>query len=264
MVEVMLRVVSFGGGVNSSALLVGLVERGTPPNLILFADTGDEFEETYAHVRSMDAWSRAHLGLGITTVRRAYPRHLSLENECHNLGTLPSKAFGFSGCSVKWKRQPMDRYIRLSPTAQMAWARGERIERLIGIDAGEQHRGKIPDDDRYVYRYPLIEWDWAREECLAAIRRAGIAVPRKSACFFCPATKKAEVLELARSRPDLFARAVAIEDQAREKGGIGQGTTRGLGRTWTWRELVEAADPGLLPETPFEHCNDCIDGIGED
>ena len=39
-------VVSFGGGVNSTALLIGLEERDERPDYILFADTGGEKPET--------------------------------------------------------------------------------------------------------------------------------------------------------------------------------------------------------------------------
>ena len=37
-------VVSFGGGTNSTAMLVGMSERGIIPDAILFADTGGENE----------------------------------------------------------------------------------------------------------------------------------------------------------------------------------------------------------------------------
>jgi hypothetical protein len=250
------RTVSYGGGVNSTGLLVGLHERGIVPDAILFADTGNEFPETYDHVERVSAWSLEHLGLPITRIKRVYPRHDSLEDECFNLNTLPSKAFGYSGCSVKWKRQPMDRWIRHDPRALAAWARGERIERLIGIDAGEAHRGKIPDDEKFTYRFPLIEWGWARDECVQAIERAGLPVPRKSACFFCPATTKKEVIELHRSRRDLFDRAVAIEENAREHGQLT--VVKGLGRHWSWSELVERGGTG--PETPHTFCVECSDG----
>ena len=39
-------VLADGGGVNSSALLVGLHQRGIPVDLILFADTGGELPST--------------------------------------------------------------------------------------------------------------------------------------------------------------------------------------------------------------------------
>lgn len=253
-----MKVVSFGGGVNSTALLIGLREFCGRPDAVLFADTGSEFPETYEFLARMSAWCESAFGLGITVVRRAYPRHQSLEHECHNLRTLPSKAFGFSGCSVKWKRQPMDKWLRTNAQAVACWERGEQVERLIGIDAGEAHRGKIQNDRRFLYRFPLIEWDWDREACLAAIARERLPVPRKSACFFCPATTKKEVIELHRKRPDLFARAVAIEEQAQ-----GLNVVKGLGRHWTWSEVV--AKQGVdLPETPSEYCVNCSDGISDE
>jgi len=259
-----LRVVSYGGGVNSTALLVGLLEHGERPDAILFADTGNEFPETYAHIWVMGQWTKRELGVPITVVKRRYWRHRTLEHECYNLRTLPSKAFGFSGCSVKWKRQVMDSHVkRFWALGKAAVARGEKIERCIGIDAGEAHRGKLGDVPYFVWRYPLIEWDWDRDACLAAIERAGLSRPRKSACFFCPATTKVEVRRLARERPGLFARAVAIEDQARAAGQLRN--VKGLGRHWSWREIAEAdeATVAALPETPVEYCVDCIDGMNE-
>ena len=44
-----LSVVSYGAGTNSTAMLIGLHERGERPDLILFADTGGERPETYRH-----------------------------------------------------------------------------------------------------------------------------------------------------------------------------------------------------------------------
>ena len=48
-----ISVVSFGGGVNSSAMLIGMHERGITPDAILFSDTGGEKPETYQHIEDM-------------------------------------------------------------------------------------------------------------------------------------------------------------------------------------------------------------------
>lgn len=40
-------VVSYGGGTNSTALLVGMVNNKIIPDAIIFADTGGEKPETY-------------------------------------------------------------------------------------------------------------------------------------------------------------------------------------------------------------------------
>ena len=46
--------VSYGGGVNSTALLIGLHQHRIPVDLILFADTGAEHPHTYAYLDIMD------------------------------------------------------------------------------------------------------------------------------------------------------------------------------------------------------------------
>ena len=42
--------VSYGGGANSTALLIGLHQHRIPVDLILFADTGAEHPHTYAYL----------------------------------------------------------------------------------------------------------------------------------------------------------------------------------------------------------------------
>ena len=247
-----LVVVSYGGGVNSTAMLIGMQARGQVPDAILFADTGAEFPETIDYVEAFSGWLMRHGMPAITTVRYK-SKHVTLEQECINNGTLPGLAFGFKGCSVKWKRQPMDKWVKTG--AREAFERGGKIHRLIGIDADEQHRGKnLIDPHLYQYHRPLIEWWWGREECETEILAAGLCLPRKSACFFCPAAKKEEVRTLARERRDLFDRAVALELNAKERGGLKQ--IKGLGRNWSWEQLgeLEESQLRLFPEPPVEPC----------
>ena len=47
--------VSYGGGANSTALLVGLHQHHIPVDLVLFADTGAEHPHTYAYLDIMDS-----------------------------------------------------------------------------------------------------------------------------------------------------------------------------------------------------------------
>ena len=48
--ETHINMVSYGGGVNSTALLIGLHQHRIPVDLILFADTGAEHPHTYAYL----------------------------------------------------------------------------------------------------------------------------------------------------------------------------------------------------------------------
>lgn len=252
------QVVSFGGGVNSSAMLIGMVERNLRPDAILFSDTGGEKPETYRHVEEMQAWCANNNMPEMQIVSYHQSRHGTLENECLNNETLPSKAFGFGGCSQKWKRYPMDNWVKQWPPALLAWDRGDKVARLIGIHAGETRRGKIPDCKRFTYRYPLREWGWHQADCERAIERAGLQVPVKSACFYCPSMRKAEVLQLAEQHPDLFERAVEIERNAIEAGNLE--TVKGLGRHWTWEQLVNADRDQLklFPDNQAPLCDTCF------
>ena len=46
-------VLSFGAGLNSTALLIMLVEKSYPLDEVIFADTGAEVPETYEHLKAV-------------------------------------------------------------------------------------------------------------------------------------------------------------------------------------------------------------------
>src|SRR5437868_1048367 len=87
-------VVSYGLGVDSTAMLVELARRRIRPDLILFADTGGEKPETYQYLRVIRPFL-ARAGFPGVTVVRYEPRRASyrtLEGQCLHTGTLPSLA----------------------------------------------------------------------------------------------------------------------------------------------------------------------------
>lgn len=240
-------IVSFGGGVNSTALLVGLEERDEKPDLILFADTGGEKPETYQHVERMQAWLESKGMPEIVTVREKK----TLESDCMERETLPGKAFGFGSCSERWKVRPQRRYLKQQGITEPMW--------LVGIHAGEIHRAKRTRNQRSDVRFPLIEWKWKQEDCIDAIRCAGLPIPVKSACFFCPSMRKQEVVQISKTHPDLFARAVEMEQAANEAGHLE--TIKGLGRHWSWEKLVAAdeAQLKLFDDVQAPICDTCVD-----
>jgi hypothetical protein len=256
-------ILSFGGGVNSTALLVGLHERGYVPDLVLFADTGAEKPETYRHVVAVKEWLLDRGGPEILYVQND-GSHGTLEKECLTKKTLPSLAFGWRKCSEKYKHRPMHKYLRHWPRALETWKAGNKVIRLIGYDAEEEHRrvgGSIKEDRWYAYRHPLIDWVWGREDCKEAIRRADLEVPTKSSCYFCPASTKKEIRRLAQQHPNLVKRALAMEELAMPS----LRTSKGLGRQWSWASFLSAenAQPGLFPDSTTTPCM-CFDGAGRE
>ena len=56
----------------------------------------------------------------------------------------------------------------------------------------------------------------------------------KSTCWFCPASKKAEIVWLQEHHSDLLERALRIEDNAQAK----LTSVKGLGRSYSWRDFL--------------------------
>jgi len=261
-------IVSYGGGVNSTAMLIGMVERGERADLILFANTGGETPDTYAYVEKFSAWLVGHGMPAILTVAKTTKRAgrfrganetLTLERMCLEQNVLPPIAYGFKTCSLKFKREPQDEYIAIWQRANVAVGPLERMTKCIGFDAGEPQRAKESPDPRFINRYPLIEWGWDREECVEAIATSGLCVPPKSSCFFCPNMDEIEVLRLRDRHPDLLERALAMEANAVATPGS---TIKGLGRDVSWKQIIEydAAQMSFIPRSlPSLPC-ECWDG----
>ena len=234
---------AYGMGVDSTAMLVGLQQRGVRPDLILFADTGGEKPDTYLYAPIIRQWLRDVDFPDLQVVRYVPPiaPYDTLFGNCWSNSTLPSLAFRKKGCSIKWKRMPQDRIVDHWLPAQDCWANGDRVRKLIGFEAGEERRRYADrgDDPQYDYWYPLMDWELNREACQRLIADAGLPVPVKSACFFCPACKKPELVELAVEHPDLHACALALEGRYRSGKhfrGDDPSKVQGLGIRYTWAD----------------------------
>ena len=137
------------------------------------------------------------------------------------------------------------------------------VVKAIGLDAGESHRltwakPKPGEPDRkpsreakldaefFTYWYPLAsDWGMDRAACERSIRDAGLPVPMKSSCWFCPASKKHEIVWLREHHPELLKRALAIEENAQPN----LTSVVGLGRSFSWADFL--AD---LDDTPLFDC----------
>ena len=238
-----MNVVSFGGGTNSTAMIIGMYLHKIPIDLILFADTGGEQPHTYEFIETFNGWLEKHGLPQITSVQYHDKdgNRLTLEQECINSGTLPSIAYGFKRCSLKHKIGTQEKFCNNYQPCKEVWASGQRVQKYIGYDAGEtrriQHAAPIDEaDKKYEKHYPLYEWGWTREECVRVIERAGLPKPGKSSCFFCPSMKKKEIQALWENHPDLFQRAIDLEHGAAAT----SRTVKGLGRDWSWESYWQA------------------------
>lgn len=265
--------VCYGGGVDSTAMLIAMKRQGIRPDLITFADVGGEKPETIEYVKGMDAWLTS-VGFPTVTWCKKIPLestgYSDLTGNCISNETLPSLAFGMKSCSIKWKHTPQDYALKgckRGPNKcrphhiwHVSQVTGHKVVKLIGYDNGKadlrRSKNLKSEDSDFLFVYPLQQLGWAREECIKAIVEEGLEVPIKSACFFCPASKVWELYWLAGKHPDLFEKALQIEvvamtghhtrfDKIEMGAGfmelIGSGdrwpsskTTVGLGRSFAW------------------------------
>jgi hypothetical protein len=223
-------VAAYGGGVNTIAMLVQMRREGMRPTAIVMADPGDEWPETIAYRDGVaNPWLASIGWPTVTVVTRASeaqyrPRaHLTpqgtLREECERIASLPSIAYGFKKCSLKFKRDPANWWLARQPWALDVWARGEKITRAIGYDADEDYRvrdefGEPWEAARLTPLYPLFTAGIDRDGCVAMIRGEGLPVPHKSACTFCPSNTLDEWRDLRDRHPDRYADAVAMSRSA--------------------------------------------------
>lgn len=220
-------VVSYGMGLDSTAMLVGMAARGIRPDAILFADTGSEKVETYSYLGEINAWLVLQGFPQVTVVNyqakdfKHWPEYYTLEENCLTNGTLPSEAFGFGSCSQKWKHVPQNKWCQKWAKALDAWSSAIRVTKAIGYDCTEEKRSfkaangdpKKREKEERLYRfwYPLQEWGWDRARCAQEVSGAGLPIPVKSSCFFCPNMTKPEVKALPRKH---LQRIVLMEARA--------------------------------------------------
>ncbi len=260
--------ISYGGGTNSTALVIEAIKRGYRPDLIVFADTGAEMPHTYQFIEEeFNPWLVArgftlHRVRWVRTKGERAGKFIALDEECLLDGDLPSRVYGLSGCTSKYKQQVIDGFVAKHSLTKQTWALGKSVERWLWYDADETRRGdgKIEGKQgglflptslvKYRWRAPLREWGLGREDCEEIIRKTNLSQPGKSSCYMCPSMKEEEKGSLP---PELLDKALAIEDKARP----GLTSIKGLGTSFSWRDLVEGKpiQRGVRPK-PSCGCHD--------
>ena len=193
------HVLSFGAGLNSTALLVYLVEKEYPLDEVVFADTGGETPKTYAHLKVTEEYLRLHnIPLRIVT-----SKHGTLYDTCNRRKVIPSQIWRW--CTRDKKITPIYSHYRIL---------GLPIVQYLGISYEERDRAKESGDPLITNSFPLIENKIDRQGCMDIIMLADFdfPAPSRSGCFFCPFNNIARWVEIYQNHPDLFLQAKKLEE----------------------------------------------------
>lgn len=198
----MKRILSFGGGVDSSAILLKHLRReiNLSIDLVIFADTGAENKRTYQNVDRFKSLCDLE---GIEFVIVKNQKETITEFLVRN-GSVPLMAGSAHTCSRKFKSEVIQKYIRDR-------FKTDRVTYLIGIELNETKRQRFqkPLNDRNEYEYPLIELQMTRSACEDYLNKHGFNVV-KSSCVFCPFMSREEILEI-RKDPESWATIQWVE-----------------------------------------------------
>ena len=220
------HVCGISGGKDSSALAVYMKDK-VPDMEYFFCDTGAELPETYAYLAKLEVV----LGKKITRLNstRSFDHYFEVFR-----GTLPSPQMRW--CTSLLKIKPLE-----------DWIGDDDVVSYVAIRSDERNRsGYVSTKPNIKTIFPFIDDDIDHTGVMKILADAGINLPdyykwrTRSGCYFCFFQRKAEWVGLADNHPDLFERAVAIEQKILKDAGMSGDadfTSSGMkGRQYTWSE----------------------------
>jgi 3'-phosphoadenosine 5'-phosphosulfate sulfotransferase (PAPS reductase)/FAD synthetase len=194
-------VVSYGGGVNSTAMTVLLIELRLPVDHVIFADTGGEMPETYEYLKIFAKYLRSNdVPFKVVKVKNDD----TLYDRCLRRKVIPSQTWRW--CTRDLKIRPIYSFYR---------SLNAHIYQYVGIDYDEVHRMKDSKAGYVTNVYPLIDHKIGREKCIEIIKRARLPIPVKSGCYFCPFNNVARWAEIYTKHPELYRNAVKLEENGK-------------------------------------------------
>jgi len=188
------RYLSFGGGINSVALMLLLEDQGEDFEAV-FADHGADWPETYEYVQMLQ--DKGHK----ITVLQCRRKGLALYDYYLEHKMVPMRMV--RACTRLYKLVPLAEYMQPPCIVYM------------GISADESHRAAritAGERDGEEKLFPLIDAGIDRKGCIDIIKAHGLPVPIKSGCFICPFQRISQWVELRTKHPELYCKAKRLEN----------------------------------------------------
>ncbi len=210
---------SYGGGWQSTAALVLAARGDLPFRTFLFANVGDDSEHpaTLRYITEHAAPFAAAHGIDLHQLARTrrdgttetlYGR---LTKEGSRSLPIPVRmsngAPGTRSCTADFKIRVIGKWLKAHGATKDTPATVG-----IGISVDEIERAnnrRCEPHERIVY--PLLDLGIRRADCPRIIRSAGLPVPPKSSCWFCPFHRLTAWADMRRDEPGLFRRSCELE-----------------------------------------------------
>ncbi len=195
-------VLSYGGGVNTAALMIYLIKKRMPLDMVVFADLGSELPETYEHIKIAEDYLEKH-DIPFKTIKVDVAGG-GLYEGCSRRKVIPSQMWRW--CTRDYKVRPIFRFYKTL---------GSHVYQYLGIDYGEIQRVKKSIEDYVTNLFPLVDAKIDREGCIKLIEKEGLPVPVKSGCFFCPFNNLDRWKYIYDYHGNLFKKAMKLEEHSK-------------------------------------------------
>ncbi|TXJ78589.1 phosphoadenosine phosphosulfate reductase [Streptomyces lavendulae] len=214
------RVFSYGGGVQSTAALVLAAQGRINFPTFVFSNVGDDSERkaTLRYVEEHAKPFAARYGIEFIEVQR-HRRDGSTETLMQRLERPGSRSIsipvrmangapGNRQCTADFKIKVIGKWTKehgATPDNPAIVGIGISLDEIQRANS----RRQVPHEQAV---YPLLELGIRRIDCERIIRDAGLPVPPKSSCFFCPFHRPEFFQDMRRSEPAEFEKACQLED----------------------------------------------------
>ena len=197
-----LHIVSLSGGKDSTAMLLRMLEENMTIDLILFCDTGLEFEAMYKHIDKLEKY----INRPIIRLKAPHPFEYYFYEYSpprRNPILQGEKGFSWAGPRNRWctsvlKTRVINSYLR-------ELSKDYTLIQYVGIASDEKHRVRE-------LNYPLIEWNMTEADCLAYCKNRGFDwdglydIFDRVSCWCCPLQSLEELRKLRKHFPKLWER----------------------------------------------------------
>jgi len=223
------NILSLGAGVQSTclALMAAKGEFDVDIDFCIFADTGAEPEEVYTHL----AWLKEQLPYPVYTVSAGNltddilrVRYRKKDGSPYVKNTIPKFGIKPNGdvvaaigraCTADYKIRPIIKKVKELCGIKRA-QKEITVTQWIGISFDEMQRMKTSRDKWCQNRWPLVEKQMRRRDCINWMLENYNKEPPRSACYYCPFHSDEEWRRLRDQDPKSFALAVKLDKEVRE------------------------------------------------
>ena len=219
-----MRIFSHGGGVQSTAVQILAAQGRVQYDAFLFCNVGADSENpaTLEYIekvakpfaeKSVQNFIELQRHKRSGEVETLYGRIMQTRRSVPIPVRMSNGAPGHRTCTADFKIRIVAKWLK-----EHGATKDNPAIVGLGISLDELHRARTDSGIAWqTLEYPLIDLRLTRNACMNIIAAAGLPMPPKSSCYFCPFHSPVEWQRIKRETPELFFKAVAIEKRINEK-----------------------------------------------